>query len=283
MKKLVLLTLVAIIFVSGCIDFGGSMAFFGISEVTDNPDLYMLIEASADEIKTDRYVQLRFTIENDGESDLKNVNINAYDQCLFNGENMKEIEEIRSTRSMMWIWKWQAKNTEINRDCTIRLKTYYDTETKLEERFNVLSESEYYTREEQQTLSEIIGASSTTDNTLRINVEFSEPQPFLEGEQIFVYITYTDVGTGLLDKLEPGNITIEFPDNVENVECSSYVGEENIFTLNNDLRFIRKQAPQTTCKFTSKATQPIDIGDMSITAKYKYQFDNSLLLKVTPK
>ncbi|MBU3904678.1 MAG: hypothetical protein KJ906_00835 [Nanoarchaeota archaeon] len=283
MKKLILLSLVAIIFVSGCIDFGGSRAFFGISEITDNPDMYMLIEASTDQIKVDRYVQLRLTVENDGDSTLSNMKINAYDQCLFAGDSVKDIVELRPNKSSMWIWKWQAINTEIDRDCTIRLKTEYDTETKVEERFNVLTESEFYAREEQGRLKEIRGSSSTTDNTLKINVEFSEAQPFLEGEQIFAYISYTDIGKGFLNKLEGGNVTIEFPNNAENVHCSGYSGEGNTLTLMNGLTFVKRVAPQTTCKFTTKANQLVDIGDMSIIAKYKYQFDNSLLLKVTAK
>ncbi len=283
MKKLILLSLVAIIFVSGCIDFGGSQAFFGISEITDNPDMYMLIEASNDEIKTDRFVQLRFTVENDGESELTNMNISAYDQCLFTGDNIKEITSLRANKSSMWIWKWQARNTEIPRDCTVRLQTKYNTETKVEERFNVLEESEYYTREEQGTLGEIIGRSSFTDNTLRINVEFSEAQPFLENEEIFAYISYTNVGLGILNEIEKGDVTITVPDNLVNGQCSSYGKDGNNFTLINDLRFVKQEAPQTTCKFITSASQPIDIGDITIIAKYKYQFDNSLLLKVTPK
>jgi len=284
--KTLLILLLAVVLISGCINFGGSKATFGLSEVTSNPDLYLKIQTSSDTIKSERYVQMEFVIENKGEAPLTNVKITAYDQCMFTGESVKEIDEIRPNRSSQWNWKWQASEVEFDRDCTVGFRTTYDTYTTSAITTNVLSESEYYTREEEGKLNEITSSESSTANSLRINMGFSEPQPWLDDEKIFVYVDYNDVGGGLLKELEKTNVTIIVTPNLADGECSSYETDSvnpNKFILDNPLKFISKSAPSTTCAFTTNATQPIESGSITITANYKYQFDNSLLLKVTPK
>ena len=284
MKKLLFLILLVVL-VSGCIDFGGSKASFGLSEVTNNPDVYIKIEASAGEIKSGRRVQLEFTVENRGDTDLNNLKVVAYDPCLFMGETVKEFGLLRANRSTKWNWRWDAGDTDFDRECTVRFRTTYDTYTTMSTTTHVLSEAEYYAREDAGTLDELVSLTTATKNNLRLGLSFSEQQPFLTGESIIAYINYNDVGAGLLNELEPGNVTIDVTNNLGSGECSSYDANTDFtqFTSNARLRFVSKEAPSTTCRFTSAATQPIESGEIRITAKYKYQFDNSLLLKVTPK
>jgi len=282
MKELLLLSLMAIILVSGCIDFGGSQATFGLSEVTNNPDMYLKIRTSNNEIKSGRYVQFEFVIENRGDTDLENIKIVAYDQCMFTGNNTKDIALLRANRSTLWNWKWQARDTEFDHECYIKFRTTYNTHTLYSTTTNVLSESEYYTREDEGKLGEIQSRSSYTSNSLRIGAYFSEDQPFLTGERILLYINYNDVGGGLLKEIEVGETWINVTGNLANGDCSSYTAVTNGFVSSTPFRFVSKKAPSTTCEFTTNATQPIESGELRITANYKYQFDNSLLLKVIP-
>lgn len=286
MKYLLLFGLVAIVLVSGCIDFGGTQATFGFSEITDNPDMYMKIRTSSDEIKSGRYVQMEFVIENKGDMPLNNVRIDAYDQCLFTGDKIKEFSEIKPNRTATWNWKWQAGNTDFDQECTVRFRTTYNAQTITTATTAVLDESEYYTREDQGKLGEITARYTEKANSLRIGFTFSESQPWLAGERILVYLNYNDVGGGMIKELKKTNVTIEVTPNLADGECSSYTIDsidENLYVLSSPLKFVNKRAPSTTCAFVANAEQPIDSGHITVTANYKYQFDNSLLLKVTPR
>ncbi len=284
MQKLLLLALITIVFVSGCIDWGGgSLAGFGLTETTENPDIYLKIESSASEIKSGRNLQLQCTITNKGGVSLNNVVVRAYDQCLFTGNNTKIINEIKPNRTSLWNWRWESGNTDFERDCEIRFRTEYNATAITSSTVNVLTESEYYARESQNTLDEIKSTSILTDSALKITLTWSEDQPFLEDEDVFAYINYDDVGHGMIRQLEKGSVVVKVPENLAEAECSSFEKVEDEFILNSPLKFVNKRAPSTTCKFKTNATQPIESGEFRITANYKYQFDNSLLLKVTPK
>jgi len=283
MKKILFLSLILIVLVSGCIDFGGgSQASFGISEITNNPDIYLKVETSADNIKAGREMQVKTIIENKGSRPLESINVTAYDLCLFIGDNKKELEELKANRTNQWTWKWKAGETQFERDCDVKFLTEYMTEAYSSKTINVLQESEYYTRETQQTLNQIPVMSYSTDNSLQITMSFSEEQPFLEGEEIYVYINYADVGNGILKQVEAGKLIIDAPGNLINGECSGYDFDGEKFVLSSPLKFVSKKAPATSCKFITKANQLIDSRELAITATYKYQFYNSLLLGVRP-
>jgi len=283
MNKLFLLSILLVVLVSGCINFGGaSVAAFGISETVDNPDIYLKIETSSDNVKSGRTMQVKVTLENRGQDSLDSINVTAYDMCLFEGDNEKHIDKLRSNRTNQWTWKWTAGDTQFERDCNIGFLTEYQTDAYISKTVNVLKESEYYTRELQQTLDEISVNEYSTGGSLKITTEFSEPQPLLEGEDIYLYIKYEDIGNGILNQINAGDIIISVPENLANGTCSGYMFDGTNFVLDQDLKFVNRKAPATSCKFTTAATQLIDSGEITITATYKYQFYNSLLLGVRP-
>jgi hypothetical protein len=284
MRKLLILGLIAIIFVSGCINLGGTKALFGILEVTDNPDVYLKVDTSTDEVKSGRMAQLQFTLSNKGTLPMTDISVNAYDLCLFIGNTSKNITELKANRTSVWLWSWNATDAEFERDCNIKFRTTYETQSSISKTVNVLKESEYYSREANGRLGEVPTTTISSDNSLAMTVEFSEDQPFLENEDVYAYINYNDVGPGILSSLDRGNVIINVSSNLEGT-CSGYRkdGARNAYILDSTLRFANKKAPSTTCTFKTKASQLIESGEIRITATYKYQFDNSLLLKVKPK
>ncbi|MBU3896788.1 MAG: hypothetical protein KJ697_02540 [Nanoarchaeota archaeon] len=387
MSKLLPLALILIVLVSGCVNFAGGKSMFGIFEIKDNPNLYMNVEVSTDDIKSGRDVKLQFTVNNPGEEPLENFIFTAYDTCLFiteEGENKKEFPELKPNASKIWTWTWTARDTNFPVDCKVKFRASYDTSATFSKTINVLQESEFYSREADGTLGEIRSSSFSTVGNLNSDISFSESQPFLEGEDVYTYIDYSYSGDGQIIKINKDDITIDFPANVD-PECSNYdvsdvsdrefvkcggttydcndiilddcksfgctvggmckadpdsgvsdmscvyvdrgscdgdgscdwvdgvciggnalpcsnlneakceitetpnckkeykTSSKTSYALNKDLIFTNKKAPQTTCKLTTKAEQPIQSGDMRLTVKYKYQFDDSLLLKVNPK
>jgi len=415
MKKILFLSLILVVLVSGCINFGGgSLATFGVSETIDNPDMYLKVETSNDDVKAGRTMQVKTIIENKGDTTLNDVTITAYDLCLFRGDDKEaSTDELKANRSKEWIWKWVAADTQFETECDIKFLTEYNTTTHNERSVVVLEESEYYARELKQNLDDIPRTSYSSDNSLDISIGFSEEQPFLEGEEVYVYINYNDVGNGILKQIEKGDITIKMSDNLQGEcsgysstctgtenscesiansdgcaaqegcdwvesecawtefdcswtqttcswtgdmcegndvcedlersdciktkydsctgdagcdvyidrneceiagicegiectgttkdtcevdeicsgvaescdqvdECSSQAGCSEYHVLASPLKFVSKKAPATSCKLTTSADQLLDLGEIEVSARYKYQFYNSLLIGVKP-
>ena len=284
MKKYLPLLLVFILLISGCIDFPGfQQASFdspGTSK-TDSTDLILDIQAVPSEVKAGKQISLVFDIQAK-ENILKNLNLNSYDQCIFTGESEYEILELKEQREKIWTWKWIAGESKFEQECNIRFRTEYESEFVKTQDMSVVTESEYYARQERGTLGDITTSISSTTNPLEISVAFSEEQPFIEDDEYHMYINYYYSGDGYLENLKVGDVVIKLPDFISEIDCNSYDIDGNILTLNRELNFIDKKAPQTTCTFKANIEQPIEIAPITITASYKYKFDNSLIIKIIP-
>jgi len=279
MKYLSLL-LISIILISGCIEFPETkQSTFGFSENIANSDVYLSISSLQNETKTGRNVTLRFNVTNKRGSDIEDIEVNAYDQCAFSGEYLYNIDVIEPNRTKIWNWKWLTEDVQFERECEIKFKTDYYSEFILSQDIVVLSETEYYSREQAGTLSDLEPLSSSTSSPLSIQLTFSDYQPFLDGDSISMNIKYSNIGGGFVDVQ---SIEMRIPDNLEG-NCNHYVKSGNIYTLDKGLTFYNNEAPQSTCIFTLKASQPIDVNSIQLTAYYKYSFDNSMIIKVKPK
>ena len=65
--------------------------------------------------------------------------------------------------------------------------------------------------------------------------------------------------------------------------CTDYDKLSNYFILRRDLKFTAGSAPQTTCNFIAKASQPVDSKTISFFMNYDYAMDGSIIAKVLPK
>ena len=291
MRYLVLL-LITIVLISGCIDFPESQqATLGFVERTNNPDVYLSSKSTPTEVKGGRNITLTFNLTNKQGFDIENISLSAYDQCIFSGENEWSKDELRVNRTQLWNWKWSSPKVELEKDCEIKLRTEYDSQYNLTQDIIVLAETEYYIREQTGNLSDLQPSSSSNLSPLKISLRFSDTQPFLEKEDIIMFIDYENIGDGFI---EIYNITMFVPDNLQGT-CNHYTKSEatrsvdetgvsgNEFVLNRELTFFNNKATESTCTFTTNATQIIDQQILAITAYYKYMFDNSMIIKVKPK
>ena len=279
-----LLLLLSLVLISGCL--GGSnvqKAAVGVSETKDNPDVYLKIESVPSEVDVGRTLNLIFTMQNKQNKEIANVRTTAFDQCLFSGDVEEEIANLRPNRTERWSWKWTAGQTQFNRECTLKFRTEYENNFTLSQDIIVLKESEFLNRELQGTLDELTPISSASNNPLVITVGFSEEQPFLENDLVLMQIEYSNVGNGFIDKINSGDITIKIPTNLNFVECGTaynYDSSTKTMALAKTLTFINNRAPTSSCRFNTTAQQPIDIKPLTLNAKYKYSFDNSIIVKV---
>lgn len=324
-----------------------------------SPDIFLKIEAIQSQIKSGRNLYLMFELRNKHNYELKNVEIIAYDQCLFSGESKKEIKTLKPNQTLTWTWKWTSEKTDFDTVCNIKFKTSYEATVTWSQGIATLNQIEYEQRELSGTLKEIPIPSFYPDSPLGISITFSNEQPFLgNGEKEYMYIDYSNKGKGFIN-LE--SIKIRFPSNMGvtisnivnesvnfaandtyyqtsnmplvgvlavycdaahtvkyptsayawdhdsgikiyvngtgscpnvttgihyvdyyvygemNVSCDDY---DSLGRLKKTLSFIKGRAKRSTCSFTPVAQKPIDVETLSLTATYKYVFDNSIIVRV---
>lgn len=288
MKKIFLLTLLAAVLLAGCV-FPGQKSQVGLTYGTssaENPDISVSVSATPTEVTSGRNITVYFDLTNlRTDENLTDVNLTVYDYCEFDtgGQYFKNFKPIKPNRTETWNWKWKSPNVQFERDCEIKFKVEWAGQTKILQDMVVLSDAEYYAREQAGTLQNISINSYASPSPISISLSFSDPQPWLAGEENYMYIDYSDVGGGIIDKLEEGKVNISFPDNTKVISCNYYNKIDDVYQLNTNLSFINRAAPKTTCTFNTISTNPISTGTFRLSANYKYTLDNYFTVKIKPK
>lgn len=288
MRYLIFIGIVGVVLASLCIQQNANVAGVGLTEVMESPDIYLKFESIPTEVKVGRNMTLTYIAQDKQPFDLENLTIDAYDLCLFSGQQrVLDSIELKSNKTKQVSFKYTANPTNFESDCTLKFRTQYQSTFSLSQDVIVLSESEYYIREQQGTLSNLTASSSSSSNPISLTLTFSENQPFLTGDSFNMYIDYSNTGSGFIDKLEAGSITIRIPANMNVDSCSGYLYSSTAtgggtLVLNRDLSFIDNKAPRTTCRVSVTAGQLIDSKTLFLTANYKYALDNSIIVKVRP-
>jgi len=292
------LLILAIVFISLCVGLPIELPQLGQTPITQepgvsiidqgSPDIYLSIQTIPLEVRQGRTLTLIFEIRNKNTFDLEDVEVMAYDTCIFDYDDSSErtasyrdIDTLSPNETETWTWEWITGSTELEKDCEIKFKTEYIGNFSLFQDIAILSESEYKIRQLEGTLQNVPIRSYSSKTPLKITLTFPENQPFLEDITGYsMYIDYYNIGIGFIT-VNKEDIEIDIPGNIENQEldCGDYYTSEGV--LNKDLRFIKNKALRTTCDFkTIKVGQPIDIKSLSLTANYKYVLDNSISVRV---
>ena len=277
------LLILLVVLVSMCMDSTAQQASV-ILENPSNTDLFIRAEAIPSVVRSGRNLDMIFDLTNKRQEKLKNVSFLAYDQCLFSGDNIKFFDDIQPNQTERWSWKWLTVETNFERDCTIKFNVEYSSEFSRTQSVAVLSQVEYNQREAAGTLSSVPLSSSSTQNAINIIISFSETQPFVEGDSITMFIDYVNEETGIIDQLNPEEVSMTLPRNIGNIACNEYDLQNDKLILNRSLKFIGGRAPRSSCTFKAilSGASPIDTDAITLTAMYKYLIDNSLTVKVRP-
>lgn len=286
--RYLLLIVIAIIFVSLCTEIPFISDLFPIEqalgsfEVKTDSEIYIRVDAIPKEVRSGRNVKITIELMNKANYNLEDVKLQAYDTCVFNtnGEDFKTITELRPNMTNLTSWEWTAGVVTLPTDCVIKFRVEYEGDFSLFQDVIVLTESEYEMRQQAGTLHNIPIQTSSSFRPLKISVSFSEDQPFLDGTDVGMQINYAYTGNAFMDVNE-GGIVINVPENLQTLSCEDYDGVSTL-TLKEPLEFINKRSSPSICTFTTKASQPMDMKTLSLTATYKYIIDNSLLIKVKP-
>jgi hypothetical protein len=283
-SALLLLLVASVVAVSGCIaNFGGTQnAEFSILPViTSTQDLILKGEAVPQEVRSGKDLEMAFEI--DALRDLRGISFAVTDSCLFSGDSGTfERQELKANRSTSFRMTMTAGGTDLGIGCRIKFKTAYSSTLLAKQDIIVLDDAEFI--DEQRTGG--IGAKSpkfdSTSNSLQVSFAFSDPQPFENDVNEFMYIDYSNVGPGILDSLKAGSVQFTAPSNVK-MTCDDYAAQGNSFVLNRDLTFMEGRAKKSTCKLLTKANQPSDLETLQITANYNYMIENEFDVKIKPR
>jgi hypothetical protein len=217
---------------------------------------------------------------------INNLDITFYDRCggLFTAKDNDNFKEsfIESNRTKTYETTYTMGETQVDK-CTVRFKTAYTSNMTLSQGVIVLTETEWFEREQAGTRKDITASSYSTTNPLRIAASFSQDQPLIDQANVKMYLDYSDEGTGIIKNLNPSEVKIKIPGNLELISCDDYNVEGGSLVLNKEKIFINKKASRSTCEFKTKASQAIDSRPVFVEAIYGYEIDSSFdvnILKV---
>lgn len=274
-------SLFAVLAAAGCVQFPTEQASLANPQLTrETQDLTLQTEFYPEEAKIGKTLNFGMLIE--AKKNLANINIDIYDTCLFSLDKNKEtLNLLKSNTTKVWRFKLTAGQTEFERDCNIRFKISYEANASVTQDFVVLSDAEYMERQRAGTFGAFDISSFKTESPLDMAISFSEQQPFQTATDIYMNIDYSNIGTGFLDKLEKNSVDIVFPKNIdiEKTKCNDFTAGK----LNKEKKFISGKAPSSTCKFTTKSAGAVDAKRITANAKYKYELDNYITVKIKPK
>lgn len=229
MRCLLFLAIFSVIIISLCAQLPG-LPFFQanqtqVSQVgvviidSESPDALIRVEAIPPEVKSGRSITMYFEIQNKNPYDLRNVNVEVYDPCVFTGDFSKFIDIIKANRSIRWPFTWKVEKMNLDKDCNIKFRISYETNNSYFQDIAVLSEAEYQQRELEGTLQQVPVRFSYPNSPFKISLKFSDDQPLINNESYYMYIDYTTVGSGFLNI---NSVAINVPNNVKDFSCKDY-------------------------------------------------------------
>jgi len=205
---------------------GFDVAKTGVPQISvETSDITINVEPYPTEVKSGRNISLYFDAANKHlDMGITNFSLSVYDMCAF-GSGTLDIWKnvtIDSNRTKSESVSLKAGDVDFDNDCVIKFMADYVGKVTKTQSVAVLTESEYYQKEQAGKLGEIPMTSTSTSNPLSILLSFSEGQPFISGEENYMYIDYSYSGDGYIDKISVDSIKIRFPNNMKNVSCNDY-------------------------------------------------------------
>ncbi len=281
-SALLLILVLLIVAVSGCIanfPFAQQAGILNPTVVSETPDISVKAEAVPLEVRSGKNLALFFEV--DALKDLKDVSLNVTDMCLFSGDlKGLEIPDMKEGRGRSFKETLTAGSVDFDTGCQIRFKANYSASLMATQDIIVLDDAEFLGEQNSGKIGERIPQFVSTSNPLRVSFSFSDPQPFQNGTDEFMYISFS--ANAGLQKLDKGSVQLTMPNNA-NITCDDYTADGGKLVLNRGLVFTNGDAKKSTCKISAQARQSVDSKTIQLTANYLYAIDNSINVKIMRK
>ena len=282
-SKILVLAAAFVIIVSGCTGQDASVIqqILKIDVVTGGvEDMNIVVEMPEYARVNRNFTWHMLATPSIGVSDFR---FSVYDRCggLFTAMAPDSFTEtsIRANRTKRFEMRYVLADTQVE-TCKVRFKTSYTSNMTMSQNIVVLEEFEWLEREDRGTRKDIPVHSYRSTNPLRMEFSFSQDQPLIEESEVKMYIDYYDDGTGIINELEPGDVMIKLPGNLEFITCDDYNIDGGMLVLNKEKKFISKKAVRSTCEFITQAEQVIDTRAMLVEALYTYNLDNEFEARI---
>lgn len=310
MKKFLILALVLIVVVSGCIEMPDFLQnIFGRPEVTELPPDVIVVEniktLPSPPVNAGDLFTITFEIVNKDENKDMNVDVELFDYglCKPQGILLTDWTELGGVYSKTYDlspletdfieWSFKApENKEIaylTAKCPIRFKVSYDYDSTSQIVVGVINQSERMRRlRAGQTIS-FIPNQTVGRGPVKIYFDFGASLPVVNNSVLPVFLTVEDKGTGLLEKIGEGNLSLKVPSNFTKTDpCEKFGGATNgdyntYFNTNNgDIEMIKRKSPLIRCSFEAPSVEIEQTYFFYSTIYYSYELPYEIDVEVKP-
>jgi hypothetical protein len=152
-------------------------------------------------------------------------------------------------------WTFDTPNNEqmgyLPAKCPVRFIVGYNYRAVSEIEVDVISDERYDYLKQSGEFTTFTPTLTVGRGPMKIYMELGASLPIRSGRTVPVYVTVEDKGSGLLERIPPGNLTIRTigpttPDCGERFNCSA-----NECTNNQTLIMISRKSPTIKCSFTA--------------------------------
>jgi|GEM_PF-2113523 len=283
--------LMLVVFSSGCTDENLRFSIFGLDLGPGEPvytkyeNIRIEAEVIPAEVYEDKSTTLFFDLYNEGNTTLKDINLEMTDLGGFtSSETSKHISELKEEDAENWEWILSSGHSDLHeeRNEVLRYKMDYSSTSSALYDIVAMSESEYTRLERQGTLEQEISLFYfKTKSPIEIDISLSKEQPIFEDLEFYLYVTLRDMGSGTIDEVD--DLVVYYPDFLEFVESNDFNNEGDKLSLKRPLEFFDKETKKATCKFRMKSVDIRNTGQFRAEANYIYTYYKTINIKVKPK
>ncbi len=187
----------------------------------------------------------------------------------------------RANRTARFPTTYGAGKADFEKDCVIKFKVSYSSNSSSGNTVAVLQEQDYMEREREGRLGEIPISSWSSVSPLNIGIRGLD-SPLLDGQRVDMHVDYSNTGAGTIESLEPGSVEISLPGNLASPDCDDYVLTDGRLVLDRRLEFNDGTAKSSSCTFNASASGPIDSRPLGVSAEYDYQLLQQVTIKIRP-
>ena len=279
--------LLAIVLIAGCVGSAGQdmgiQSVFKIDIIRGGTE-DITVQAEIPEFaRAERKFDLTFMLT--PAQEISNLSMNVFDRssCPFiNGtKDSWDVSTIKGNHTTKFSTNYTVGKIDFEKDCTIKFKATYSSNSSAGTTVAVLDESDYMERERTGKLGEIPINSWNSVSPLRITIRGLD-KPLIDNQRADMHIDYSNTGAGNIEALEIGSVIINLPGNLLSPDCDDYSQTAEGLVLKRRLEFTSGQAKSSSCTFIAKAWLPIDSRPLGVSAAYTYQLLQQVVIKVRP-
>ena len=266
MNKFVL-SLLLIVLISGCTIPGGLIPGTGPTTKEQSPDLVIVQNLNvipAPPINAGDQFSISFEIKNQDEVvSVDDVSYNLFDKgkCTV---KLSGDEEVTTTpfsldplQSEFREWTFKAPSSDdighLSVTCPMRFMVTYTHTATSQIDIDVINNDRLSQLQKAGQTPSFTPTLTIGSGPIKTYFDFGASMPVRNETTLPIYITVEDKGTGLLENIKDGKLTITFPTGFTVSDCTKFICTGVVCKNSGDIQMIRKKSPQIRCSITTPA------------------------------